>query len=96
MCGGEVVAAVSLPRRRFRGLTARSHSRKGHGGARGVTEDGGCGPCPRAPDLSEATPRRRGRAPEAEPCGVRDVFVVLEEVQHGRPLRGTNQGAETS
>ena len=92
-CGGEVVAAVSLPRRRFRGLTARSHSRKGHGGARGVTEDGGCGPCPRAPDLSEATPRRRGRAPEAEACGEQTVVVLMEKVEHGRPLEKADRGA---
>ena len=61
-----MVGTGSLPRRRFRGLTARSHRRKGHG-QRAGRRCGRGGPCPGTIDLSEATPRRRGRDPEGGP-----------------------------
>ena len=58
---GAVVVAWgtgSLPQRRLRGLTVRSHSRKGHARRGHVTDARGCGPCPRTSDLSGTTPRR--------------------------------------
>src|SRR4051794_37924528 len=56
-----VVGSVSLPRRRFRGLTARPYSRKGPARARSGTRGGDGGPCGCTAGPSEATPRRRGR-----------------------------------
>ena len=67
---------VSLPRRRFRGLTARPDSRKGP--ARGATGATGtrAGPCARTSGPSESTPRRRGRDPDAEPVDERSAWQI--------------------
>jgi len=68
MVGGKsvvVVGAVPLPRRRFRGLTARPRSRKGPARAEPCGMGKRAGPCARTSVPSEATPRRRGRVTEA-------------------------------